>query len=101
MIVGCVGSATYTLLPQLARRMRADLPDVEFGFRGEMLPPDQVRALRQDRLDLGLMRQPSDTAGLDIHPIRRESLCSALRSQERRGGTECVSTCRSRCSTFN
>ncbi|NYG59290.1 DNA-binding transcriptional LysR family regulator [Nocardioides daedukensis] len=78
MIVGCVGSATYTLLPQLARRMRADLPDVEFGFRGEMLSPDQVRALRQDRLDLGLMRLPPDTAGLDIHPIRSEPLCAAI-----------------------
>src|SRR5690242_638633 len=30
--VGCVGSATYSLLPSLARRLQAELPDVEFAF---------------------------------------------------------------------
>ena len=43
--IGCVGSATYTLLPAFARRLREDLPDVEVAFRGEMLGPAQVEAV--------------------------------------------------------
>ena len=39
LVVGCVGSATYSLLPALARRLREELPAVDFGFRGEMLSP--------------------------------------------------------------
>jgi DNA-binding transcriptional LysR family regulator len=34
LVVGCVGSATYSLLPALAKALRSELPDVEFGFRG-------------------------------------------------------------------
>src|SRR5690606_4486302 len=45
LAVGCVGSATCSLLPDLARRLRAELPDVEFNFRGEMLSRDQVARL--------------------------------------------------------
>jgi DNA-binding transcriptional LysR family regulator len=56
LVVGCVGSATYSLLPALARALREQLPGVDFGFRGEMLSPDQVAALRDGSIDLGLLR---------------------------------------------
>ncbi len=45
LTIGCVGSATYSLLPALARTLREELPGVDFSFRGEMLVPDQVEAL--------------------------------------------------------
>lgn len=89
LIVGCVGSATYSLLPALARTLRAELPDVEFGFHGEMLSPDQAAALREGSLDLGLLRPLPDPAGLAITPIRRDRLLVAMprehRFAERRG----------------
>lgn len=78
LIVGCVGSATYSLLPDLARRLRAELPDVDFGFRGEMLSPDQVSSLRDGRLDLGLMRPVPDLDGLDVTDVRRDGLLVAV-----------------------
>ncbi|KRF19952.1 LysR family transcriptional regulator [Nocardioides sp. Soil797] len=78
LVVGCVGSATYSLLPQLARRMRSELPDVEFAFRGEMLSPEQVDALREGALDLGIMRRPQDTAGLALTTIRQERMWVAI-----------------------
>ncbi|QIX28423.1 LysR family transcriptional regulator [Nocardioides sp. JQ2195] len=78
LVVGCVGSTTYSLLPQLARRMRSELPDVEFAFRGEMLSPDQVDALREGSLDLGVMRRPADTAGLSLTSIRQERMWAAV-----------------------
>lgn len=83
LVVGCVGSTTYSLLPKLARRMRSELPDVDFAFRGEMLSPDQVDALRDGSLDLGLMRRPPDTAGLSITPIRQERMWAAVPQDHR------------------
>ena len=84
--VGCVGSATYSLLPTLARRLRAELPDVEFAFRGEMLSPDQATALHDDTLDLALMRPLPDTAGLSVTDVRRERLLVAVPSEHRLAG---------------
>ncbi|GGR66754.1 DNA-binding transcriptional LysR family regulator [Nocardioides luteus] len=78
LLIGCVGSATYSLLPDLARTLRAELPEVEFGFRGEMLSPDQATALLDGSLDLGLMRPLADTAGLSVTTLRQEKLLVAL-----------------------
>jgi DNA-binding transcriptional LysR family regulator len=81
--VGCVGSATYSLLPALAKALRSELPDVEFGFRGEMLSPEQAAALHDGSLDLALMRRLPDTAGLTVRDVRRERLLVALPQEHR------------------
>ncbi|MER7559825.1 LysR family transcriptional regulator [Nocardioides sp. NPDC126508] len=82
LLIGCVGSATYSLLPELARTLRAELPEVEFGFRGEMLSPDQAEALADGTLDLGLLRPlptgSSGAHGLAITHLRQEDLLVAL-----------------------
>jgi DNA-binding transcriptional LysR family regulator len=59
--VGCVGSATYSLLPQFARAMRGRLPLVDVSFRGEMLTPDLLAGVRDATLDLALTRPSVDT----------------------------------------
>lgn len=77
--VGCVGSATYSLLPQFARALRTRLPHVEVTFRGEMLAPDQVTALRDGTLDLGLMRPSIGMAGeLRTAVLREDRLLVAV-----------------------
>jgi DNA-binding transcriptional LysR family regulator len=78
VVIGCVGSATYSLLPALARALREELPDIDFAFRGEMLVPDQVAALRDGRIDLALLRPPVDEAALRLTTLRREGLIVAL-----------------------
>ena len=79
LAVGCVGSATYSLLPQFARAMRARLPHVEVTFRGEMLAPDQVAALRTQALDLALLRPSGGVAGeLRTTVLRRDRLLVAV-----------------------
>lgn len=83
LTVGCVGSATYSLLPALAKALRVELPDVEFGFRGEMLSPDQAAALHDGSLDLALLRRLPDTSGLMIREVRRERLLVALPQEHR------------------
>lgn len=78
LTIGCVGSATYSLLPALSRRLAAELPGVEFSFRGEMLVSDQVVALREDAIDIALLRPPVTDGILAVVPLREERLVVAL-----------------------
>ncbi|WP_345711806.1 LysR substrate-binding domain-containing protein [Kineococcus glutinatus] len=78
LAIGCVGSASYTLLPALAKRLRAELPDVDVTCRGEVLVPDLVESLRRGALDLALLRPPVDAPDLRVVRLRRERLVVAL-----------------------
>lgn len=78
LAIGCVGSATYSLLPALSRQLSEDLPGIDFSFRGEMLVPDQVDALRAGTIDIALLRPPVADPVLDLHTLRRDRLVVAL-----------------------
>ncbi|GLU49920.1 LysR substrate-binding domain-containing protein [Nocardiopsis ansamitocini] len=78
LALGCVGSATYSLLPTLSRRLSAQLPGVDFSFRGDMLAPDQVEALRTGTIDVALLRPPAVGPSLVVHTLRRDRLVVAL-----------------------
>lgn len=81
LVVGCVGSATYSLLPSLARALSEHLPGVDFAFQGEMLSPDQVAALRDGSIDLALLRPSGDAADqtdLRFVTLREEKYVVAL-----------------------
>ena len=81
LVIGCVGSATYSLLPSLARALREQLPGVDFAFRGEMLTPDQVAALREGSIDLALLRpwgEPADQSDLTMATLRAERYVVAV-----------------------
>ena len=86
VVIGCVGSATYSLLPALARTLREELPGIDFTFRGEMLVPDQVAALLAGRIDLALLRPPVDEDSLRVRTLRREALIVALPEGHRLAG---------------
>jgi DNA-binding transcriptional LysR family regulator len=76
--IGFTGSATYDLLPSLVRVLRADLPGIELDIHGEMLTPDQVTALADGSLDLGLLRPPVHNTAIDVQVLRREPLIAVL-----------------------
>ncbi|MFA1537876.1 LysR substrate-binding domain-containing protein [Actinomadura monticuli] len=78
LALGCVGSATYSLLPALSRDLSTELPGVDFSFRGEMLVPDQVAALRTGEIDLALLRPPIADLSLTVLPLRRDRLVVAV-----------------------
>lgn len=78
LTIGCVGSATYSLLPALSRNLSAELPGVDFSFRGEMLAPDQAEALRTSAIDIALLRPPAADRSLATHFLRRDRLVVAL-----------------------
>ncbi|NKZ02312.1 LysR substrate-binding domain-containing protein [Actinomadura latina] len=78
LAIGCVGSATYSLLPAISRGLSLELPGVDFSFRGEMLAPDQATALRTGEIDLALLRPPAADPFLTVLPLRRDRLVVAV-----------------------
>ena len=78
LAIGCVGSATYSLLPALSRHLATELPGVDFAFRGEMLAPDQVEALRAGEIDVALLRPPVADLSLSVTTLRRDRLVVAV-----------------------
>jgi DNA-binding transcriptional LysR family regulator len=78
LTIGCVGSATYSVLPRLVRALRDELPHVEISIRGEMLAPAQLDALRAGDIDIALLRPPVDDAVIRVEVLRRDRLIAAL-----------------------
>ncbi|MFT4082971.1 MAG: LysR substrate-binding domain-containing protein [Nocardioides sp.] len=84
--LGCVGSATYSLLPRLARSLRERLPGIEVDFRGEMLAPDLVAGLAGESLDLALLRPPVHDPRVQTEVVRRDRLIVVLPEGHRLAG---------------
>jgi DNA-binding transcriptional LysR family regulator len=80
LTIGCVGTATYSVLPTLSRRLSTELPGVDFSFRGEMLAPDQVTALHDGAIDVALLRPPVTDLAIAVETLRRDRLMVALPS---------------------
>jgi DNA-binding transcriptional LysR family regulator len=78
LAIGCVGSATYSLLPRLVRALRDELPGVDVSVRGEMLAPAQIAALLTGEIDLALLRPPVEEPGVLLETLRRDRLIAAL-----------------------
>ncbi|MBM7368296.1 LysR substrate-binding domain-containing protein [Gordonia hydrophobica] len=76
--IGCVGSATYSIFPQLIRTLRDELPDVDFHIRGEMLVPAQLAALESGTIDLALLRPPITAPRVIVEPVRRDRLIALV-----------------------
>ena len=82
LTIGCVGSATYSVLPRLVRALRDELPHVEIDIRGEMLAPAQVSALLAGDIDIALLRPPVDHPVLRVETLRRDRLIVALPGED-------------------
>jgi len=81
--VGFVGTATYSLLPVVARQVRAQLPGIELDLRGERLSPALADDLVERRLDLAVMRDPGPDLPITARRLRSEQLVAVLPSDHR------------------
>lgn len=77
LVIGFMHSAPYDLLPRLLRRFRHRYPEVQLGLR-EMSKADQLVALQEGRIDIGLSRPPIIADGLETQTVFREKLVLAL-----------------------
>src|SRR3954470_23238888 len=75
--VGFVGSAMYTVVPELLRAFRTRFPDVGLHLR-ELGTTEQLRRLEDGRLDIGFLRPPGSRPGLSIETVMREPVVAAL-----------------------
>lgn len=98
--VGFVGTATYDLLPRVARTVRSQLPDVELELHGERLSPALVEDLVARRLDAAVMRDPDPDPSLVVRPLRSERLVAALPADLPAAGSDPVELAALRGSAF-
>lgn len=75
--IGFTAASAYATLGRLLEVARAALPDVGIVLR-EMVTRDQVRALAEGSLDLGLVRPPVTDPDLEERPADREALLAAI-----------------------
>jgi DNA-binding transcriptional LysR family regulator len=76
------GLATIQLLPEILRRFRSALPDVEIRLR-DMPTPAQVDALAGGDLDVAFVRLPVTDPRIETRPILRERLVALLGASSR------------------
>jgi len=76
-VVGCVASTLYGGMPDLARRMRRHWPDLEIELK-EMTSTQQVQALKEGRIDLGVGRVRLTDPAIERIVLREERLVLAL-----------------------
>lgn len=78
--VGFSGSATYGVMPQIARLAKQLMPGLSLALNGEMLTPSMEAGLRNGTLDAALLRPPVASQEIDYRVVSREPLVAAIPS---------------------
>jgi DNA-binding transcriptional LysR family regulator len=76
--IGATALATYRHVPELVRRLGAELPNLTLRFRSEMLTPALEAALVEHRIDLAVLRPPVGDESLATRLLARERLVLAV-----------------------
>ena len=80
LVVGYISSSTYDLLPVMLRIYRERFPDVEVALR-ELTTQEQLRALEEENIQVGLLRLPISAPLLNVEVVRREPIVCVLPEQ--------------------
>lgn len=75
--VGALFSTIYTFLPAVIQQFRATRPDVKLLIQ-QMTVKEQLAALRDGTIDVGLLRGPSETEGLIARTLANERFMAAM-----------------------
>ena len=78
--IGATALATYRHVPDLVRRLGAELPNLTLRFRSEMLTPALEAALVEHRIDLAVLRPPVGDESLATRLLTHERLVLAVPS---------------------
>lgn len=77
MSIGFVGSTLYGMLPRIIRRYRTEHADIELALH-EMSTMDQIKALKEGRIDVGFGRIRHDDPAVRRVVLREERMIVAL-----------------------
>jgi DNA-binding transcriptional LysR family regulator len=75
--IGFVGSTIYTSVPTLLSQYRRAYPQVDVSLV-QLTVARQVEMLRNDEIDVGIIRQPIKDAALRTHSLFKEAFMAAL-----------------------
>lgn len=76
--VGFSGTATYDLMPFVARAYMNRMPNVTLHLRGELLSQQQALGINAQDLDVGIVRAPTPTPELEMRILRTDPLMAVL-----------------------
>lgn len=82
--IGFTSSATFELLPRLARTYADRYPDVTLEVHSDLTTSEQIAALLEGRLSIGVLRPPVVAEGLAVETIRREPVVVLLANRHPR-----------------
>jgi DNA-binding transcriptional LysR family regulator len=77
LVIGFVSSTAYNVLPDILRSFRATVPTVKLELH-ELTTDQQLQWLRENRLDVGLLRPPIEDSTFQLSIIFQEPLVVAL-----------------------
>ncbi|MDQ5986832.1 MAG: Hca operon transcriptional activator HcaR [Syntrophus sp. SKADARSKE-3] len=79
LAVGFIGSANYSVLPQVIREFRRRFQDVELSLT-EMNTSQQLEAFHDGRIQVGFLRPPQgiEDKGVSVEPVFREPLVAVM-----------------------
>ncbi|WP_404356435.1 LysR family transcriptional regulator [Cytobacillus firmus] len=77
LIVGFTGSVTFDLLPNIIRLFRERNPFVNIVLK-QLTTSEQVKALHQKKIHVGLLVSPVDSSLLSIEKIREETFVAVV-----------------------
>jgi DNA-binding transcriptional LysR family regulator len=77
LVIGFVSSTAYNVLPDILRTFRAAVPEVNLELH-ELTTDQQLQWLRENRLDVGLLRPPVEDNAFQLSVIFQEPLVVAL-----------------------
>lgn len=84
--VGFIGTATYDVLPRVAREVGRLLPEVELDLRGELLSPQLLDGLAARTYDVVVVRpDPARRDQAALRHLRSERLVAVLPAHHRLG----------------
>lgn len=77
LVIGYISSSAFDLLPLLLSAYREHFPSVEVALR-ELTTQEQLRALDEERIQVGLLRLPISAPLVEVEVLRREPIVCVL-----------------------
>ncbi len=89
LIIAFTAASSYVFLPRFVSMLRTAMPEVSLTLR-EMTSPQQLVALREEQIDIGLSRPPITQPGVGSMRVYREKLCAVVPTLHRLAAMETI-----------
>jgi DNA-binding transcriptional LysR family regulator len=81
--VGFTGASTYGIMPRVVRESSRAFEGLAIAVSGELLTPQLVSALLEQRIDVAVLRPPVSSPDIEHRVVAQERIIAALPSNSR------------------